>query len=45
MATSLGLYQQAKAEKWYEHQPNGVIEPDDVKILYAWDFNIQCDHD
>jgi hypothetical protein len=35
-----GLYQQAKAEKWNEHQPNGVIEPDDVKIL--WDFNIQC---
>ncbi|CAB4008758.1 Hypothetical predicted protein [Paramuricea clavata] len=31
-----------KAEKWYEHQPNGVIESDNVKIL--WDFNIQCDH-
>ncbi|CAB4027853.1 Hypothetical predicted protein [Paramuricea clavata] len=37
-----GLYQLEKAEKWYEHQPNGVIESDNVKIL--WDFNIQCDH-
>ena len=27
---------------WYEHIPNGVIESDDIKIL--WDFNIQCDH-
>ena len=37
-----GLYQLEKAEKWYEHQPNGVIESDNLKIL--WDFNIQCDH-
>ncbi|CAB4022312.1 Hypothetical predicted protein [Paramuricea clavata] len=37
-----GLFQLEKAEKWYEHQPNGVIESDNVKIL--WDFNIQCDH-
>ena len=36
-----GLYQLERAEKWYEHQPNGVIESDEVKIL--WDFNIQCD--
>ena len=34
-----GLYQLEQAEKWYEHQPNGVIESDEVKIL--WDFNIQ----
>ncbi|CAB3982989.1 Hypothetical predicted protein [Paramuricea clavata] len=37
-----GLYQLEKAEKWYEHQPNGVIKSDNVKILR--DFNIQCDH-
>ena len=37
-----GLYKLERAEKWYEHIPNGVIESDDVKIL--WDFNIQCDH-
>ena len=37
-----GLYQLEKAEKWYEHQPNRVIESDNLKIL--WDFNIQCDH-
>ena len=36
-----GLYQLERAEKWYEHQPNGVFESDEVKIL--WDFNIQCD--
>ena len=35
-----GLCQLEKAEKWYEHQPNGVTESDNVKIL--WDFNIQC---
>ena len=37
-----GLYKLERAEKWYEHIPNGVIESDDVKIL--WDFNIQCNH-
>ncbi len=37
-----GLYQQEKAEKWYEHQPNGLTELDNVKVL--WDSNIQCDH-
>ena len=36
-----GLYQLERAEKWYKHQPNGVIESDEVKI--RWDFNIQCD--
>ena len=29
-------------EKWYEHLPEGVIENDNVKIL--WDINIQCDN-
>ena len=36
-----GLYELERAEKWYAYQPNGVIESDEVKIL--WDFNIQCD--
>ena len=36
-----GLCKLERAEKWYEQQPNGVIESDEVKIL--WDFNIQCD--
>ena len=28
--------------KWYEHQPEAVIENDSCKIL--WDFTIQTDH-
>ena len=36
-----GLYQLERAGKCYEHQPNGVIGLDEVKIL--WDFNILCD--
>ena len=34
-------YKFTRAEKWYEHQPQGVIESEEVKPL--WDFNIQCD--
>ena len=30
------------SEKWYEHAPEGVVENDDVKLL--WDVNIQCDN-
>ena len=30
------------AEKWYDHQPNPVIENEKTKIL--WDFAIQTDH-
>ena len=29
-------------EKWYEHVPEGVVENEDVKLL--WDINIQCDN-
>ena len=29
-------------EKWYEHEPDSVVENDDIKLL--WDFNIQCDN-
>ena len=31
-----------KVSKWYEHQPERVIENGRYKIL--WDFNIQCDN-
>ena len=30
-----------RAEKWYDHQPQRVIESGEVKLL--WDFNIRCD--
>ena len=36
-----GLYQFERAEKWYEHRPNGFIESEEVTIL--WDFHIKCD--
>ena len=36
-----GKYKLKRAEKWYKHQPQGVIESEEVKLL--WDFNIQCD--
>ena len=29
-------------DKWYEHEPEGVLENEDYKIL--WDFSIQTDH-
>ena len=28
--------------KWYEHEPESVLENEDYKIL--WDFSIQTDH-
>ena len=30
-------------QKWYEHQPKGVVETDSAKIL--WDFNVQTDNE
>ena len=33
----------SRGEKWYEHQPEGVLENEKCKIL--WDMTIQCDHD
>ena len=30
-----------RAEKWYEQQPEAVIENENFKLL--WDFTIQCD--
>ena len=32
----------SRGEKWYEHQPEGVVENEKCKIL--WDMTIQCDH-
>ena len=29
-------------EKWYEHVPGGVVENEEVKVL--WDINVQCDN-
>ena len=29
-------------EKWYEHTREGVIENEEVKVL--WDINVQCDN-
>ena len=31
-----------RTEKWYKHCPKGVVENDDVKLI--WDINIQCDN-
>ena len=36
-------YNLEHANKWYEHQPQGVLENSHHKLL--WDFNIQCDHE
>ena len=30
-----------RAQQWYEHEPDGVIQNKRYKIL--WDFTIQCD--
>lgn len=37
-----GKYKIPRVEKWWEHQPEGVVESSGVKIL--WDVMIQCDH-
>ena len=29
-------------DKWYEHEPESILENEDYKIL--WDFSIQTDH-
>ena len=31
-----------RQEKWYEHCPEGVVEDDDVKLI--WEINILCDN-
>ena len=37
------MYDIQTAQKWYEHQPEGVVEKENVKIL--WEFNIQTDNE
>ena len=32
----------SRGEKWYEHQPEGVVENEKCKIW--WGMTIQCDH-
>ena len=34
--------QSRKDGKWFEQTPEGVVQNDEVKLL--WDVNIQCDH-
>ena len=29
-------------EKWYEHVPEGVVENEEIKVL--WDINVQCNN-
>lgn len=36
-------YNMEHAEKWYEHKPEGVIENENVKML--WDMKIQTDRE
>ena len=31
-----------RKEKWYKHCPKGVVEDDDVKLI--WDINVQFDN-
>ena len=31
-----------RKEKWCEHCPEGIVEDDDVKLI--WNINIQCDN-
>ena len=35
-------YDLSRSEKWYDHQPDGVVENERYKML--WEMNIQCDH-
>ena len=38
-----GKYNLKRSEKWYEHAPEGVVENEEVKIL--WGVMIQCDRE
>ena len=37
-----GVYGFEREKKWYEHEPQSVLENDKATIL--WDFTIQCHH-
>ena len=36
-------YNSKRSEKWYEHAPEGVVENEEMKVL--WDVMIQCDRE
>ena len=38
-----GKYNLKRSEKWYEHAPEGVVENEEVKIM--WGGMIQCDRE
>ena len=38
----LGKCSFSRVDKWFEHQPEIVLESNDYKLL--WDYNIQTDH-
>ena len=38
-----GKYNLIRSEEWYEHALEGVVENEEVKIL--WDVMIQCDRE
>ena len=42
MGAVCGKYKIPRVEKWYDHQPEGFEESNEVKVL--WDVMIQCDH-
>ena len=35
-------YNMKRSDKWYEHTPEGVVENEEVKVL--WDVMIQCEY-
>ena len=37
-----GEHKFVRKEKWYEHCPEGVVENEQIKLI--WDMNIQCDN-
>ena len=41
--TFCGKYNLKRSEKWYEHTPEGVVENEEVKIL--WDLMIQFERE
>ena len=40
--TLCGRHGLKRGANWYQHSPQGVVESDNVKML--WDFMIQCDN-
>ena len=42
MDINCGKYGFEQPAHWYDHAPKGVVESDEIKVL--WDFMIQSDH-